>query len=94
MMPEIVSSMYDRPGTIRRVVRHPDPVMSAEWLAVWNSETGEFKWDNYHNRIKRYWAAFGPSLAGYEASDDDAWFREVRRETPHRQYRPYEGIGT
>jgi hypothetical protein len=86
--PEIITSIYDRPWTIRRVVRHPDPLYSADYFAVWNSQTGEYKLDQDSGQVRRYHLS-SLSLAGYQASDDDSWYREIGREVPHRRYGPF-----
>lgn len=90
-MVEIVESMYDRPWINLRVVRHPDPALSVEWLAIWNPETNEYKLDKYKpKKVKGYLEKLSLSLAGYDMSDDAAYFREM----PHqfhksRPYGPY-----
>lgn len=83
--PEIVESIYDRPWSVRRVVRHPQYPDS---FAVWNSETDEYKLDRNTENVKRYRHISSLSLAGYDASDDDAWYREIGKPSAMRRYGP------
>jgi hypothetical protein len=80
-----VKSIYDREDNDCCVVRHPSPDMHDEWLAVYNTKTGLFKLED--GRVARYHRS-ALSSAGYDASDDSAWIREVPHGTP-RRYGPY-----
>lgn len=82
-----VASIYDRDWNDCYVVKHPDPDLHEEWVAVFNHKTGQFKL-NDDGKVKRYW---GKSIsgAGYDASDDSAWFREVPELAHLRLYGDY-----
>lgn len=81
-----VPSTYDRDANVCCVIRHPDPNLREECLAVYNMKTGEFKLDE-KGRVKRYSAKYLAS-AGHDASEDSAWIREGSQETASN-YGPY-----
>ncbi|OCP21938.1 MULTISPECIES: hypothetical protein [unclassified Ensifer] len=83
-----VPSVYDRPGHACWVVKHPDPTYCAEWFAIYNHETDQFKLDR-DGKIKRYWQG-GLSLAGYDMDNDSVWLKELPDRADHLKYGPFD----
>lgn len=81
-----VPSPYDRDINECCVIKHPNPNLREEWLAVYNMKTGEFKLDE-KSAVKRYSMKHLAS-AGFEASEDSAWIRETSHGTSP-SYGPY-----
>jgi len=83
-----VPSIHNRDNNNCCVIKHPDPESYADFLAVYNMKTGEFKL-NEKGKVKRYGGKY-LSLAGQAASEDSSGFREVSETKPLLSYGPYE----
>ena len=86
-----VPSIYDRDHNDCCVVKHPYPDLHAEWLAVYNERTGEFKLDD-KGKVRRYSQQL-LSSAGFDAADDSAWFREMPHLAHIKKYGPLSANG-